>query len=254
MSAKQRVDERPELPEGFDEQANPMVVQNLGLVYDLAAKLQRSAGIGPERDDLVSAGVRGLIQAAENFDASRGLSFSTLAVARIRGAMLDELRGWDRVPRSVRQKERKVRAGEAALRARLHRQPTTEEVAAELSMSVEDLHGWYVDLAHHMDESLDESPTTHLYDSPRSTGRQVADGGQDVVDRLGREQAIGILERCIGDLPEREARVLALYYFEELRLREIAQILGVTESRVSQVRHSALAKLRSLLIQKGVEP
>lgn len=252
MSAKPRPDETPGLPD--DLATNPMVQENLGLVYDLAAKLQRAGGIGPERGDLVSAGVRGLIQAAENFDPSRGLSFSTLAVARIRGAMLDELRRWDRIPRSVRQKERKIRTTEATLRARLHRQPTAEEVATDLAMTPDELHAWYLDLAQHMDEPLDAPPNPHVYDSVRAPGRQVADESQDVVERLGREQAVGILERCIRELPEREARVLALYYFEELRLREIAQILGVTESRISQVRHAALAKLRSLLIQHGVEP
>jgi len=236
-----------------DLASNPMVQENLGLVYDLAAKMQRGGGIGPERGDLVSAGVRGLIQAAENFDPSRGLSFSTLAVARIRGAMLDELRRWDRVPRSVRQKERKLRASEASLRARLQREPTTEEIATDLAMTADELYGWYLDVARHMDEPLDATPAGQLYDSTRGSGRQVADGSPDVIERLGKEQAVGILERCLRQLPEREARVLALYYFEELRLREIAQVLGVTESRVSQVRQSALNKLRSLLIQHGVE-
>lgn len=246
--------DRYEQAEGLASHANPMVAENLGLVYDLAGKLQRPGGIGPERGDLVSAGVRGLIQAADAFDAGRGLSFSTLAVARIRGAILDELRRWDRIPRSVRQKERKLKASEAVLRARLQRQPTTEEIAAELGMSAEDVHAWHFDLARHMEEPLDDAPTTHVHDSGRLVGRAVADETVDVVERIGRAEAIAILERCVGELPERESRVLALYYFEELRLREIAQVLGVTESRISQIRQSALRKLRLLLEQHGVEP
>ena len=233
---------------------SPLVDENLGLVYDLASKFARSGGLGPERGDLISAGVRGLIQAAGTFDPSRGLSFSTLAVARIRGAMLDEMRRWDHIPRSVRQKERQLRASEAKLRAELHRQPSTEELAEELSMSPEEVHGWYLDLARHVKESLDESPVGGFYESRRPIGETLSEDGQDVVERIGREEAIEILQGCIGKLPEREAKVLALYYFEELRLREIAQVLGVTESRISQIRHAALKKLRSLLIQEGVEP
>ena len=237
-----------------EDHPNPLVAENLGLVYDLASKLQRLGGVGPERGDLVSAGVRGLIQAARAFDPGRGLSFSTLAVARIRGAMLDELRRWDRIPRSVRQKERKVKAAEAILRVRLQRQPTAEETALELGMSSEELHAWYLDLARHMEEPLDDTPTTHVYDSGRPSGRAVADETADVIERIGRAEAISILERCLGELPQKESRVLALYYFEELRLREIAQVLGVTESRISQIRQAALGKLRSLLEQNGVEP
>jgi RNA polymerase sigma factor for flagellar operon FliA len=252
VTAKPERDSGPGVPD--EVAASPMVQENLGLVYDLVAKMQRTGGMGPERGDLVSAGVRGLIQAAEAFDASRGLAFSTLAVPRIRGAMLDELRRWDRIPRSVRQKERMIRASEASLAARLLRRPTTEEIASDLAMTADELHGWYLDLARHIDEPLDAAPATHPYDSPRATGRQLADETPDVIERLGREQAVGLLERCIHELPERESRVLALYYFEELRLREIAQLLGVTESRVSQVRQSALNKLRSLLIRHGVEP
>jgi RNA polymerase sigma factor for flagellar operon FliA len=239
-------------PENLDE--DRLVTENLGLVYDLAAKYQRPGGVGPERGDLVSAGVRGLIQAAGTFDPSRGLSFSTLAVARIRGEMLDELRRWDHIPRSVRQKERQIRASEAALSARLKRQPSAAEVAEELDMSQEQLHGWYLDLARHVGESLDDTPAASIYEARRLGGEALTEETNEVIERLGREEAVGVLAGCIEKLPEREARVLALYYFEGLRLREIAQVLGVTESRISQIRHAALKKLRVLLIQHGVEP
>lgn len=236
-----------------EEERERLVSENLGLVYDLVGKYHRSGGVGPERDDLVSAGVRGLIQAAHNFDPGRGLSFSTLAVARVRGAMLDELRRWDHTPRSVRQKERRIRASEAALRARLHRQPSAEEMSRELDMSPEQLHGWYLDLARHVGESLDDALGGRAYESVGAAAEILGQPGPDPIERLGREEAIRILEGCLHELPERESKVLALYYFENLRLREIAQVLGVTESRISQIRHAALKKLRSMLIQHGVE-
>ena len=246
----------PDVPlaEGLATDQDRLVTENLGLVYDLARKLERQGGPGPERGDLVSAGVQGLIQAARAFDPDRGLAFSTLAVVRIRGAMLDEVRRWDHTPRGVRKKERRIRASEAELHARLQRQPTPEEIAAELEMSPEELHRWHLDVARHVGESLDDSPSTRLHERRQISAEALVDEKSDVIEKLGREQSVEILQDCIRALPEREARVLALYYFEELRLREIAQILGVTESRISQIRHAALKTLRSMLIQSGVEP
>ena len=132
-----------------------LVSDNLGLVYDLARKMSRFGGQGPEKEDLVSAGVQGLIQAANSFDPRRGLAFSTLAVPRIRGAMLDELRRWDQKPRSIRQKERDLKASETLLRKQLGRQPTPDEVANALGIGLEELHEWYLDMSLHDPESLD---------------------------------------------------------------------------------------------------
>lgn len=232
----------------------PLVRENLGLVYDVAGRLGRKSRPGLERGDLVSAGVGGLIQAARAFDPSRGLSFSTLAVTRIRGAMLDEMRRWDHTPRSVRKKERRIKATEAELQVRLRRQPSMQEIADELEVTPEELHGWYLDVACHLGESYDDSPVARLYKSTGVGPDHRPCERSDVTERLVREESIATLRECMSALPEREARVIGLYYFEELRLREIAELLGVTESRISQIRHAALRNLRSLLVQAGVEP
>jgi RNA polymerase sigma factor for flagellar operon FliA len=232
----------------------PLVAENLGLVYDVAGRLGRTSRQGLERGDLVSAGIGGLIQAARAFDPNRGLSFSTLAVTRIRGAMLDEMRRWDHTPRSVRKKERRIKATEAELQIRLRRQPSIKEIADELDVTPEVLHAWYLDLARHLGESFDDSPLARLYKSQETALDHRACERSDVTERLVREESIATLKECIRTLPQRQARVIGLYYFEELRLREIAQLLGVTESRISQIRHAALRTLRSLLVQAGVEP
>lgn len=231
-----------------------LVNDNLGLVYDVARRLDRSGGQGPERGDLISAGVQGLIQAASSFDPGRGLAFSTLAVTRIRGAMLDELRRWDTTPRSVRKRERQLRSTEADLKASLGREPTVDEVAEALDVSTEDIHGWRSDLNRHVEESLDHAPPARGEEfRGLSAVETTADDGPSVEDSVSDAQTREILMECIQSLPERDARILALYYYEGLRLREIAQLMGVTESRISQIRQAALKTLRALLSEHGVE-
>ncbi len=243
-------------PEGFDEDVSPtdrLVTDNLGLVYDTAKKLARSGGHGPERGDLISAGVRGLIQAASTFEPERGLAFSTHAVTRIRGAMLDELRRWDKTPRSVRKKERTIKEAEVLLWAQLKRRPTVAELAAHIGVEAEELHGWERDVSRHVEDSLDRVAGQGEEEGRLSVSEVVPDDAPDVFEELGHQESVDVLSECLQALPERERRVLALYYFEELRLREIAELLGVTESRVSQIRTGALKTLRSMLKQRGVD-
>ena len=242
----------PPAPTQTDD-VDRLVHENLGLVYHAARKLDRTVGPGPTRGDLVSAGVQGLIQAAQSFDPSRGLAFSTLAVPRIKGAMLDELRRWDQTPRSVRRKERDIKTVEAELQRHLGRHPTPGEVADELGIGVEELHGWQLDLNRHVSESLD-SRGSRGDEHSRRIAERVPDDAPDAIEMLGREEAVAVLGACLRQLPERDGKVLALYYYEGLRLREIAQLMGVTESRISQIRHAALKTLRALLIENGVEP
>lgn len=253
MTAEAR-HEPPPGGDGGNPAVDELVSENLGLVYDLARKMSRFGGNGPERDDLVSAGVQGLIQAAHAFDPGRGLAFSTLAVTRIRGAMLDELRRWDQTPRSVRKKERELKATEASLRASLGRRPTPDELAYALGIEVEELHDWYLDMTVHEPESLDRGVGGRDEPGRRTTAETVPDPGQGAFEALGQAQSVEVLAECIQDLSERDRQVLALYYYEDLRLREIAQLIGVTESRISQIRHAALKTLRGMLSERGVEP
>lgn len=246
-------DRRHEEHEGEVSRTDRLVTDNLGLVYDTAKKLARPGGNGPERGDLVSAGVRGLIQAASTFEPERGLAFSTHAVTRIRGAMLDELRRWDKTPRSVRKKERTIKEAETLLWAELKRKPTVAELADYIGVDPEEIHGWETDVSRHVEDSLDRVAGQGEEEGRLSVSEVVPDDVLDVSEELGRQESVDILSECLQALPERERRVLALYYFEELRLRQIAELLGVTESRISQIRSGALKTLRSMMTQRGVD-
>lgn len=230
-----------------------LVSENLGLVYDAAKKLDRAGGAGPERGDLISAGVQGLIQAAHSFDPSRGLAFSTLAVTRIRGAMLDELRRWDRTPRSLRQKERRLRAAEADLRISLGREPEPAELAEVMEVTTEEVHALRADLNRYAEESLDRTASGPEHGAGFTVAETTPDDVPSVEDLVAHGETIEILAVCLQSMPERESRVLSLYYFEDLRLREIAQLMGVTESRISQIRQAALGTLRDVLAEHGVD-
>lgn len=236
------------------EQLDDLVRDNLGLVYTMARRLQRAGGgPGPERSDLVSAGVIGLIQAAHAFEPERGLAFSTIAMTRIRGAMLDEMRRWDEAPRSLRRKERLIRTSEAELRSELERDPSVVELAGRLGITPDELQGWCDDVERVATESLDAAIPGQDPGGLRVRDRVADDGAKDVEADLTREESLAVLREKLSELPERERTVLALYYLEGLRLREIAEVFEVTESRISQIRKGALRTLRSMLTLAGVE-
>lgn len=243
----------PRNPGGEQPDVDRLVQENLGLVYDAARKLDRSGGTGPERGDLISAGVQGLIQAAHAFESSRGLQFSTLAVMRIKGAMLDELRRWDRTPRSLRRRERELRTVESELRTRLGREPDPVELADALGVPAEEVHLLRADLNRFSEESLDRTTGGGEQGAGFSVAETTADEAPSIEEIVSHDETVEILAQCLEAMPERESRVLSLYYFEDLRLREIAQLMGVTESRISQIRQAALKSLRNVLEEHGVE-
>ena len=202
-----------------------------------------------EESDLISYGLGGLISAIERFDLSREIKFETYAITRIRGAIIDELRTLDWVPRSVRARAREFERVNMKLEARLQRAPTDEEMAVELEISVGDFQEALVQISNSTIVALDE-----LWNMSDSSGDQVslldtlADRGapdpQVLVDESELRDRIA---DAIGALPEREKLVVALYYYENLTLREIGEVLGVTESRVSQLHTKAVLRLRSKL-------
>lgn len=220
-----------------------LIREHVGLVHHVARKLAVHLNREADLDELVSAGTIGLLQAVEGFDSSRGLSFSTFAVPRIRGAILDELRKQDRVPRSVRRKSREIGAARERLSATLGRTPTHVEISRELGISGDELLSWETDLERSVHVSLDE---------PRERGSErtarfsdlLADDAPSAEDRITREQELAHLQAAMADLKDQERTVLALYYFEELKLHEIGEMLGVSACRISQIRTAALAKLR----------
>jgi len=218
--------------------------EHLGLVHHVARQLSRSLSVEADFHELVSAGTIGLMNALGSFDASRGLAFSTFAAPRIRGAILDELRRQDHVPRSVRRKTRDLSGARETLMRELKREPEDREVAAHLNIDLETYWRWQSETEGAIKVSLDRpahdgerrttSPAELLPDRSEST----------IEDELNLEQEVGILRDAILELKEQERIVLTLYYYEEMKLHEIATILELTESRVSQIRSKAISKLR----------
>ncbi len=202
-----------------------------------------------EEADLISYGLGGLISAIERFDLSREIKFETYAITRIRGAIIDELRTLDWVPRSVRARAREFERVNMKLEARLQRAPTDDEMATELEISVDDFQEALVQISNSTIVALDE-----LWSVSDSSGDQVslldtlpdraAPDPQVLVDESELRDRIA---DAIAALPEREKLVVALYYYENLTLREIGEVLGVTESRVSQLHTKAVLRLRSKL-------
>jgi RNA polymerase sigma factor for flagellar operon FliA len=198
-----------------------------------------------EQADLVSYGIFGLIDAIDKFDPSRGFKFETYAIARIKGAILDELRSIDWVPRSVRAKSRAIEKAYAKLEGELHRTPSDAELATELTMSEDQLQSTLNQISFIGLVALDESMTL---------GDTVADSGESPSAAYEVEEMRHILADAINRMPEREKIVLTLYYYEGLTLAEIGQVLGVTESRVCQIHTKAVLQLRSRLAASEREP
>ena len=200
-------------------------------------------------DDLVSTGVVGLISAIERFDMSRETKFETYAMTRIRGAIIDELRTLDWAPRSVRARARQIEGVNVKLESRLQRAPTDEEMATELGTTIPEFHEHLLQIANSTIVALDE-----LWSGTDAGGDQVslldtlpdraAPDPQMLVDESELRERVS---DAIAALPEREKLVIALYYYENLTLREIGEVLGVTESRVSQLHTKAVLRLRSKL-------
>jgi RNA polymerase sigma factor FliA len=218
------------------------------LVKFVAGRVGASLPAHVDEQDLVSYGLLGLIGAIERFDPSREIKFETFAMARIRGAIIDELRSLDWVPRSVRTRARQIERAIATLEKELMRAPTDEEIAKKLGVTGDDLEDSLHEISRSSIAALDE-----LW-SPSGTGDQIAlidtiedESGPDPEATLELTEVKEALAEAISDLPEREKLVVTLYYYEELTLREIGEVLGVTESRVSQLHTKAILRLKAHL-------
>jgi len=210
------------------------------IAYHLMARLPASVQV----DDLIQVGMIGLLDAVSNYDGSQGAQFETYAVQRIRGAMLDELRQSDWLPRSARKNQRQIEAAMNALEQRLGRTPAEGELAKELGVSLAEYQQMLLDargsqLLHYEDfqEGDEESFLEH----------HITDDRANPLEQLQEEGFRQNLVAAIGVLPEREKLMMAMYYEQELNLREIGEVLGVSESRVCQLHSQAIARLRSHL-------
>lgn len=228
-----------------DPAAREMLLnEHLGLVHHVARQMHRKLAVDADFDELVSAGTFGLMNALDNFDPGRGLAFSTFAAPRIRGAMLDELRRQDHVPRSIRRKTRDITAARDVLMRRHGREPEERELAEHLDIDLKTFWRWQAEIEGVFHLSIDRS--VGYSEVPRSSPIELlaSDDENEIEDRLNLEQEAGLLREAILGLKEQERLVLSLYYYEELKLHEIATILRLTESRVSQIRAKAVARLR----------
>lgn len=223
-----------------------LLCEQLNLVHHVARQLARSLTTEANIDELVSAGTMGLMAALATFDQSRGLAFSTFAVPRIRGAILDELRRQDHVPRSVRRKTRSIAAARDAVGGAIGRAPDAAGVARALGVDAKTLWRWQADVEGSVQVSLDGDATDR--DGVNvSPAEFLGDGEELAIDRLIREEDVALLREALLGLRDQERTVLSLYYFEGLKAREIAEVLGVSESRISQIRSGALSQLRGVL-------
>jgi RNA polymerase sigma factor for flagellar operon FliA len=212
------------------------------LAHQMIAKLPANV----ELDDLIQVGMIGLNDALSRFDANQGVQFETFATQRIRGAMLDELRGGDWMSRGDRRHQRSIEAAVRKLEQRLQRAPSESEIADEMGMMLGDYQ-----------ELLGKVRGTQLFyledlsgdDGDDFLDRHVADEGANPLDMLEDHRMREALVDAIGKLPEREQHVMSMYYEHDMNLKEIAAVLGVTESRVCQLHSQSIARLRSKLRQ-----
>lgn len=223
-----------------EDAAEQIVRENCDLVRRIAYHLIGRLPEHIEVDDLIQSGMIGLLEAARNYDASHGASFSTFAGIRIRGAMIDEVRRHDWTPRSVHQKHRQVMQAMAGIEAETGRHAEGHEVAKRLDVSIDEYHKILRDSAASKLFSLDES-----IDDTTQARRILDESNQTPESELNRSQFQRELAAAIGRLPEREQMVLSLYYERELNLKEIGAVLDVSESRVCQIHGQALMRLRS---------
>jgi len=223
-----------------------LIMKYASFVKYVAGRIAVNLPSNVEFDDLVSYGILGLIDAIDKYDTERNIKFKTYAKTRIRGAIFDELRGLDWTPRSVRQKARKLEKAYAKLEGKLGRDAKDEEIAEYLNIDISELHKLFDETKKSLLLSLDEI----FYDDEEGSSRfdfvedQKSDNPQLKIEET---EARKILADAISKLSDRERMVITLYYYEELTSKEIGKILGVSDSRVSQLHTKAILRLRGRL-------
>lgn len=218
-----------------------IIIEYVGLVKIVAGRLSMYLGYTVEYDDLVGYGIFGLIDAIDKFDSLKGVKFETYASLRIRGAILDQIRKMDWIPRTLRQKQKKIELANSKLETKIGRKGTDGELAKELEISVEELINWQnqtkVSSLVSLDEFLEQGSEVRVDSSTSSQFEQP----EKVIEK---EELKIVLEKALDMLTENEKKVIILYYFEEITLKEISRVLEVSESRISQLHTKALRKMR----------
>lgn len=241
---------------GSSTSRDVLIVHYSPLVKFVAGRVAAGLPQNVEQSDLVSYGMFGLIDAIDKFEPERGFKFETYAISRIKGAILDEMRSIDWVPRSVRAKVRQIEKAYAKLEARDHRPPSDEDLASELRWSDDQLQHALMQISTVVVSALDEILSVGGDRGESITlGDTIADNSsQGPMGAFEATETRQLLAQAINGLPEREKIVLTLYYYESLTLSEIGRVLGVTESRVCQIHTKAVLHLRSRFASLEREP
>lgn len=240
--------ERKKLWERYHKTKLPELREQLILEYAnvvnlVAGRLSMYLGYTVEYDDLVGYGIFGLIDAIDKYDADKNVKFETYASLRIRGSILDQIRKMDWIPRTLRQKQKRMEAAAAKLEAAYGRPASDEEIAVELGISRDEYEGWRSEAEFTNMVSLDD------YLEQGSEGRMEGLGAQfpQPENAIQKQELKEMLVEALKTLTENEQKVITLYYYEELTLKEISQILSVSESRISQLHTKALQKIKNRL-------
>ncbi len=230
---------------GKKDQKETLLAQHAGLVKKMAYQLKAKLPASVEVDDLIQAGMMGLLDAVNRYEDTHGAQFETYASQRIRGSMLDELRSADWLPRSVRKSMREVETAIQSLEQKLGRSPSEGEVAKEMKLNINDYYEMLSDCSGHQlvyyEDFHEADSGDHFLD------RHVRDNDGDPIQMLLSSGFKEALVEAIESLPEREKILMGLYYEQELNLKEIGAVMNVSESRVCQLHSQAVARLRTTL-------
>ncbi len=222
-----------------------LILEHLPQVRLIARRIHERLPESVNLDDLVSTGTLGLIAAIDRFDSSHNVKLKTYAEYKIRGAILDSLRGLDWAPRQQRKRSKQIEAAISVAEQRLHRAPSEEEIARQLDVTLEEYHEWLVDIR---GVNLGSLEVSHPEEEGRNLLEYVSDDEENWPSRLlERSELQKLLAGAIEKMPSTERTVISLYYHEELTLREISKIVNLHESRVSQLKSQAILRLRSYL-------
>jgi RNA polymerase sigma factor for flagellar operon FliA len=234
-----------------------LILEHLPQVRLIARRIHERLPESVNLDDLISTGTIGLIAAIDRFDPTHNVKLKTYAEYKIRGAILDSLRGLDWAPRQQRKRSKQIEAAIISAEQRLHRAPSEDEIAKELDLSLEEYHDWLVDIRGVNIGSLE---TTSPEGDGRNLLKYISDDEENWPSRLlERSELHRLLAEAIEKMPRTERIVISLYYHEELTLREIAKIVNLHESRVSQLKSQAVMRLRSYMekrwpLERGAQP
>lgn len=231
---------RKQTPELREE----IIIEYAPLVKLVAGRLNMYLGYNVEYEDLVSYGIFGLIDAIDKFDMSKDVKFETYASLRIRGAILDQIRKMDWIPRTVRQKQKKIDEAIRAIETRTGKTASDEEIAAEIGLSEDELVGWQSQLKVTNVVSLNE------YVEQGTEPAMVTRGNSHFIqpeEMIEQNELKEMLAKAMKQLTEKESKVILLYYYEEMTLKEISRVLEVSESRISQLHTKALSKMQKTM-------